>query len=553
MTDDQGYGDLGCHGNPVIRTPNLDRLAKESVRLKSFYVSPVCSPTRASLLTGRYHYRTGVVDTYAGRSLMAPDEVTLAEMLAAAGYRTGIFGKWHLGDNAPLRAIDQGFQEALVIKGGGIGQPSDPPGSSSYFDPILQHNGKQQRFSGYCSDVFTTGAIDFVTAADERPFFAYLAFNCPHDPLEAPAAELAAYQTVSLTARDFPKVGRPIPESLMSSPETLARVYAMVSNIDANVGRMLGVLESKGLTRNTIVVFLTDNGPAQVRFNAGLRGFKGTVYEGGIHVPCFVRWPEKLKAGHVVDRIAAHIDLVPTLLEACGIAAPDGLQLDGKSLLPLLCAAANAPWPERTLYFQWHRGDEPEADRAFAARGPRFKLLRPEPPPGSGKIPPLELYDLDSDPGEEHNLAPAHPAIVRTMHQGYLAWFRDVASTRGFQPIRIEVGGERESPTVLTRQDWRGPDAGWGPNDLGNWEVRVARDGRFDIFARLVPRRFPTVAHLSLRGIKRELSLEPEAATCIFRDLPLTAGPGRLEIWVEGNRATAGVLDVTIRRRDSGP
>jgi arylsulfatase A-like enzyme len=553
LTDDQGYGDLGCHGNPLIRTPNLDRFARESVRLKSFYVSPVCSPTRASLLTGRYHYRTGVVDTYAGRSLMAPDEVTLAEMLAVAGYRTGIFGKWHLGDNAPLRASDQGFQEALVIKGGGIGQASDPPGGSSYFDPILQHNGMQKRYSGYCSDVFATAAIQFVSAADTRPFFAYLAFNCPHDPLEAPAAELAAYRAMSLTARDFPQVGRPIPEALMSSPEALARVYAMVSNIDANVGRVLGALETKGLMRDTIVIFLTDNGPAQVRFNAGLRGFKGTVYEGGIHVPCYIRWPGKLKPGHVVDRITAHIDLVPTLLDACGVAVPAGLQLDGKSLLPLLCEAANASWPDRTLYFQWHRGDEPEPDRAFAARGPRYKLLSPEPPPGSGKVPPLELYDLDLDPSEEHNRAPSHPAIVQKMHEGYLAWFRDVASTRGFQPIRIEIGGARESPIVLTRQDWRGPRAGWGPNDLGAWEVAVAKHGRFDISARLVPRRFPTVAHLSLRGVARELSLEPEATACTFRDLPLTAGPGRLEIWIEGNRATAGVLDVTIASSDRRP
>ena len=168
MTDDQGYGDLGFHGNPKIQTPNLDRFAGESVRLKSFYVSPVCSPTRSSLLTGRYNYRTGVVDTYAGRSLMHPDETTLAEVLAASGYRTGIFGKWHLGDNAPMRPIDQGFQEALVIKGGGIGQASDPPGGTSYFDPILQHNGRPEKHQGYCSDIYTNAAIDFIGAGERQ-------------------------------------------------------------------------------------------------------------------------------------------------------------------------------------------------------------------------------------------------------------------------------------------------------------------------------------------------------------------------------------------------
>src|SRR5947208_2923223 len=177
MADDMGHGDLGVHGNPIIRTPYLDRLAKQSVRFKNFYVSPVCSPTRASLLTGRYNYRTGVVDTFLGRSLMHPDEVTLAELLAAAGYRTGIFGKWHLGDNFPLRAMDQGFRETLVVKGGGIGQPSDPPGGSSYFDPVLQRNGKQVQKKGYCSDVFTDAAIDFIAKNKDGPFFVYLAFN----------------------------------------------------------------------------------------------------------------------------------------------------------------------------------------------------------------------------------------------------------------------------------------------------------------------------------------------------------------------------------------
>ena len=553
MTDDQGYGDLGVHGNPRIRTPNLDRLAGESVRFQSFYVSPVCSPTRASLLTGRYNYRTGVVDTFAGRSLMHPGEVTLAEMLAAAGYRTGIFGKWHLGDNAPLRPIDQGFHEALVIKGGGIGQASDPPGGSSYFDPVLQHNGRSEKSQGYCSDVFTTAAIDFLGSGDRRPFFAYLAFNCPHDPLQAPPAELAQYRAMRLKAEDFPQDGRPIPPALMSAPETIARVYAMVTNIDTNVGRILAALDARGVARDTIVIFLTDNGPAQVRFNAGLRGRKGTVYEGGIHVPCFLRWPGHLPGGTVVDRIAAHIDLVPTLLEACGVPAPAGLRLDGKSLWPLLGGRSDVPWPDRTLFFQWHRGDRPEPDRAFAARSQKYKLLRPEPPLGSRQVPRLELYDLNNDPWEEHNLAAEHRQIVARMHADYLAWFQDVAATRGFDPIRIEVGGPRENPTILTRQDWRGPRAGWGPNDLGSWEVDVARGGRFDLTLHLTPRRFPTVASIRLRGVSRQVSLDPGAAECTFHEVPLSAGPGRLEAWVEGNHATTGVLDLTVRRREAVP
>lgn len=553
ITDDQGYGDLGFHGNPRIRTPNLDRFARESVRMKTFCVSPVCSPTRASLMTGRYNYRTGVVDTYIGRSLMHPDETTLAEVLAAAGYRTGIFGKWHLGDNAPLRPIDQGFQRELVIKGGGLGQPSNPAGGEHYQDPILEDDGRPRKVSGYCSDVYTTAAIDFVNAADNRPFFAYLAFNCPHGPLEAPEAELAEYRKMDLSPAAFPPLGHPVPPALMTPPDDIAKVYAMVTNIDANVGRILDALASRGLAENTIVIFMTDNGPAHVRFNAGLRGYKGTVYEGGIRVPFYIRWPGHFPAGRVVDRLAAHIDVFPTLLEACQVDVPRDLELDGKSLMPLLRGGEAADWPDRTLYFQWHRGDVPQPDRAFAARSQRYKLLRREPPPENPKPPPLELYDLESDPGEEHNIAGDHPDLVERMHAGYLNWFRDVSSTRGFDPIRIDVGGPREDPTILTRQDWRGPRAGWEPNDLGYWEVRVVRSGRYTVHLRMKPRRFKTVAHVSLGGVSSSLELEPGASECTFSDWPWTEGPARLEAWVEGNKNTAGVLDVTVHRQGDAP
>jgi hypothetical protein len=327
----------------------------------------------------------------------------------------------------------------------------------------------------------------------------------------------------------------------------------MVTNIDTNVGRILDALASRALAGDTIVIFLTDNGPAKVRFNAGLRGYKGTVYEGGIRVPCYVRWPGHFPAGRVVDRLAAHIDLFPTLLEACRVPIPQGLELDGQSLMPLLRDGADTDWPDRTLFFQWHRGDTPEPDRAFAARSQRYKLLRREPPKDSRDVPKLELYDLASDPGEEHDLSEAHADLVKRMHSEYLAWFRDVSSTRGFGPVRIDLGGPREDPTVLTRQDWRGPRAGVEPNDLGYWEVYVVRGGRFTIRLRLTPRRFPTVAHISFRGVARAQTLEKGATECTFTDVPWTEGPGRLEAWVEGNRNTAGVLDATVHREGDTP
>src|SRR6185437_8866907 len=256
MTDDQGYGDLGAHGNPKIKTPNLDRFARQSVEFSQFYVCPVCSPTRSSLLTGRYNYRTGVVDTFVGRSLMFADEVTRAEMLGAAGYRTGIFGKWHLGDNYPLRAMDQGFQEALVIKGGGIRQPSDPPGGDGYFNPMLMHNGRLEQSLGYCSDVYTDAAMQFIEQPSDRPFFVYLPFNAPHGPFEAPEKELAAYRKENLDPDEFPKIG--YPQRGRVGQDDLARAYAMVTNIDENFGRLMNKLDELQLAKNTIVIFLTD-------------------------------------------------------------------------------------------------------------------------------------------------------------------------------------------------------------------------------------------------------------------------------------------------------
>ncbi len=548
ITDDQGYGDLGVHGNPKIKTPNLDEFARRSVALRNFYVSPVCSPTRAALLTGRYSYRTGVVDTYAGRSMMHPKEVTLAEMLAATGYRTGIFGKWHLGDNAPMRPIDQGFQQALVLKGGGIGQASDPPGGSSYVDPILQRNGEPKRMKGYCSDIFAQALIDFVSEPKASPFFAYLAFNCPHTPLLAPEAELTAYRGMNLTLKEFPQLGKEIPARFAEPAEMVARVYAMVTNIDTNVGRVLKALEAKKLADNTIVVFLTDNGPAHPRWNAGLRGWKGSVYDGGIRVPCYIRWPGHLPAGGVVDRIAAHIDLAPTLLDACGVTPPPGVRFDGKSLLPLLMGTQTAGWPDRALFVQWHRGDRPELGRAFAVRTQSYKLLRREPPLGVTKVPPIELFDMEHDPLELHDIAKKHPDIVSRMYAEYKAWFQDVTSTRGFDPVRIAVGTPRENPTTLTPQDWRGPRAADDANPLGFWEVDVPRAGRFDITLRLRPREFPSTAKIALGKPIGEKAVPPRQTECSFPGVELPAGPGRLEAWIAGNQITGGVLGVTVRR-----
>ena len=523
MTDDQGYGDLGRHGNDVLQTPNLDRLYDDSVRFSHFHVSPVCSPTRASLMTGRYNYRTGVVDTYLGRSMMHPDEVTVAEMLGRHGYRTGIFGKWHLGDNYPMRAMDQGFQESLVHHGGGIAQPSDPEfyeRKDTYFDPILRHNGVAKRYSGYCTDVFTDAAIAFIDKHRHAPFFVYLATNAPHSPLLIGDTYSRPYLDQGLEAKT-------------------AKTYGMITNIDENLGRLFAKLSELGLEDNTLVIFLTDNGPCASqggpRYNAGLRARKGSVYDGGIHVPCFMRWPARLEAGKEVDRIAAHIDLLPTILDACGVPASSGIHLDGTSLLPLAAGQA-ADWPDRTLYFQWHRGDEPEPYTNCAARSQRYKLL-------NGK----ELYDMAADPAEKNDVAPAHPGVVARMRAGYEAWFEDVGGTRGYAPPRIHLGTRHENPATLTRQDWRGAK-GWSDKDLGYWQVHVARAGNYGIELQFPETKRPAIVNFCCAETWMRQPVRAGVSSCALTDVPLGEGDGRLDAWVEQGETAAGIRSVVVQR-----
>jgi arylsulfatase A-like enzyme len=527
ISDDQGWGDFGFHGNSILKTPHLDRLAGQSVELTAFYVSPVCSPTRASLLTGRYNYRTGAIDTFLGRSTMVAEETTLAEMFAAAGYRTGIFGKWHLGDNYPSRPIDQGFVEALVHRGGGIGQPADPPGNS-YFDPVLFANGREVKTKGYCSDIFTDAAIDFIARHRDRPFFAYLAFNCPHSPLQVPPAYHDRYRDRSLD-------------------EPTQKLYGMVANIDDNVGRLMAKLEELGLDERTIVVFLTDNGPQQPRYNGILRGLKGSVYDGGIRVPCLVRWPGKFAASRKIDHVCAHIDMAPTLLDACGIRPPDGVQFDGISLLALV-RGDKVPPLDRLLFFQWHRGDEPQKYRSCAVRGPRWKLVQPE---GRGDpsqfVPAWALFDMSVDPGEQKNVIAEHPDVAAAMKAAYETWFGDVGATRGYPVPRIVVGTSHENPVTLTRQDWRGERAAWNAEGQGQWQIEVARPGRFDVTLRIPPEERERRARLEIGESQWDAPLASGAAAATFKNLKLPAGTFRLEatIGADDQRVGAHYVDLT--------
>lgn len=555
MMDDLAYGDLGCHGNPHVRTPHLDGLHGESVRLTRYSSGPMCTPARASLMTGRYHQRTRAYDTFCGRSMIDPGEVTLGHVLGAAGHRTGAFGKWHLGDAHPMRATDLGFAETLVHNAGGIGQPGDHRENhgregEAYFDPVLHRDGVPERSSGYCTDVFTDAAIDFVTRAraDAAPFFCYLATNAPHTPLEVPDEWIERYRRVD------------------GLGEVHARLYAMVENIDWNVGRLLAAIDPA----TTLVVYTSDHGPCpsardfslpperQVRWNAGLRGEKGSLYDGAVKVPSFWRGPG-IGGGRDVDAVASPIDVLPTLAAACGAALPTDVALDGIDLWPALTGAAEGD-PDRTLFLQWHRGNTQERYRNYAVVQGPFKLHRPV------VAAPDELYDLLADPGEASDVAADHPEVVTSLRAAYDAWYDDVSSSRpdAWAPPRIVVGAAAgPGPVVLSRQDWRIDDgladmgelAGWMASTAGWWEVAVPEpvtvdaDVRLDAFSWSHP-AFPTEIHLRIGERTWTTPGVLQVTRYTFRGLSLPAGDTTVEAWATlagtDSRHSALYVDLTM-------
>lgn len=505
LTDDQGYGDLGAHGNELIRTPNLDRMAAEGVEFERFYVEPVCAPTRAALMTGRYHYRTGIVHTSRGGAKMHGDETTIAEMLADDGYRTGMFGKWHLGDNDPMRPMDQGFEEAVWHKSGGIDQSPDQP--NSYFDPWLWRNGLKFQAKGYCTDIFFDAALDFIGRHSGEPFLVYLPTNAPHDPLQVADEYWKPYADAGVD-------------------EQPAKVYGMVENIDDNMGLLFAKLDELGIRDNTVVVFLTDNGPQRRRFLAGLRGSKSHVYEGGIRSLSLWQGPG-FGEPRKVDQFGAHIDLAPTLLELAGVPAPENL--DGRSLAPLL-KGETVDWPERTHFSQVHRGLDVHPAHNAAVIIDRYKLVlgpgtfNQETPPDAA----TELYDLQADPGEEQDLASERPEVVKDLRARYDAWFADVKSSREFTPGVIRLGATRENPAVLCRYQ----DSTYVDGKPTTWSVGIDDAGRYELSVNLSDeeRGKPGKLVLEIDGERFEEPVEADQPTAVFE---LPAGPAKLAAWFE--------------------
>jgi arylsulfatase B len=481
ITDDQGYGDLSCHGNPILQTPNLDALHAESARFTDFHVSPTCSPTRGALMSGHYTNRAGTWHTIMGRSILFEGETTLGEAFAAGGYATGMFGKWHLGDNYPYRPEDRGFGTVIRHGGGGVGQTPDV-WDNAYFDDSYFCNGRIERREGFCTDVFFAEAKKFMQAAVDtgKPFFAYVSTNAPHGPMHCPEKYSAPYHD---------HVG-----------EKQANFFGMIANIDDNVGALRAWLEGEGLADNTVFIFMTDNGTAAGAriHNAGMRGGKGSQYEGGHRVPLFVHWP----AGGIdqpvdIDRLTAHIDVLPTLQELCGLPARKGYELDGVSLVPLL-QDPQASWPERTIVTDSQRIIDPRKWKNCSTMTQQWRLT-------NGK----ELYDITKDPGQKTNLAKQHPEVVAELRTDYETWWDSLQPALARQ-AEFVLGNVAENPSRLTCHDWLtdGSHSPWnqstiraGQSTVGSWAVRVEQAGQYRITLRRWPAETGTpLTHSLLAG-----------------------------------------------------
>ncbi len=528
MTDDQGYGDLGFTGNPHVKTPTIDGMAKKSIRFNNFYVSPVCAPTRASLMTGRHSLRTGIRDTYNGGAMMATEEVTIAEVLKSAGYTTGVFGKWHLGDNYPSRPSDQGFDESLIHLSGGMGQVGDITtyfkGNTSYFDPVLWHNNKKEAYEGYCSDIFTSGAIDFIEQNSNSPFLCYLAFNAPHTPLQVPDEYYEQYKDID------PSEGfEDLPEMSEKDKEDARKVYAMVTNIDDNLARLFDKLDELKIADNTVVIFMTDNGPQQRRYVAGMRGRKGNVYQGGIRVPFYMNVPRSVtkKNNKDIDQPAAHIDLMPTLAELCQAQLPTDRTIDGKSLLPLL-KDQQVDWPDRSLFFYWTR-KYPELYNNMALQRNGYKLVAKT--DYNASIDQFELYNLNTDPFEKNNLVSSHTSQANMLKSELDALYTELITSENLihQPL-IKVGRPEENPIYLNRNDAGGERGIWNQEEIhGKWAVDVA-EGVYTI-------RFRFIKPISAGGkmyleagaqVNQMINKEDGIETLEMKDVSLQAFQGDL-------------------------
>jgi arylsulfatase A-like enzyme len=523
LTDDQGYGDLSRNGNPYVKTPHIDAFAKQAVRLDNYHVNPNCSPTRAALLTGRYASKTGVWRVKGGRGLLPDEEITIADVLSQAGYATSFFGKWHLGDNYPLRPEEHGFKHVLRHNCGGVGQQSDYPGNN-YFDATFCENGTWKKFPGYCTDVWFDEAIQWIEANKEKRFFTMISTNAPHAPLVAPPDD-----------RD--RLLKRLTDVDERNRDKAANFLGMVENIDKNFGRLRAKLQEWNLENETILIFTTDNGTAggATVFSGGMRGAKNSVYEGGHRVPFYIRWPGgSINKGKDVQRITAHIDVLPTIAEFCN--AKIGQNLDGRSLVPLI-RDVNADWPDRVLGVDKQFSDELTKFRAAAMMTDRWRLVL---------LAEDEryLFDILKDPQQETDVAKQYPAVASRLRAEYEKWWADVSANSAILPA-VVIGSPHEPVTALSEYDAHQPHAkeGGGVEQFRRYAVRFNQDGTYRFRIRMDDERLKNVFHANKalltigKDIRLEKSLSGPVEEVVF-EAEVKAGSCLLEAFLYGLKDT---------------
>ena len=459
LSDDQGWGDLSATGNSNIQTPNIDRIGQEGVFFNHFYVSPVCSPTRAELLTGRYHPRCGVYSTSAGGERLDLDETTFAQLFQQAGYKTAAYGKWHNGMQYPYHPNARGFDDFYGFCSGHWG---------NYFSPMLEHNGQLVKGKGFIIDDLTNHAIDFIKKNKANPFLLYLPYNTPHSPMQVPEEYWSRFQNDSLVDRHRD----PEKENLDFTRAALS----LCENIDWNVGRVLSTLQEQGLEEKTIVIYLSDNGPNSWRWNEGMKGRKGSTDEGGVRSPFFIRWKGTIPSERKVEQIAADIDLFPTLLDLAGINQTSPKPLDGESLKPLLMAKANS-WPERLIFSHWREHT--------SVRSQQYRLDAQN-----------RLFDMMSDPGQRTDVAGQHQEVQQRLVRARQDWESSVlAELPKVDTRRFPIGDPEYSYTQLPARDGvahgnikrsnRWPNCSFytqwtSLNDSITWNTEVLAEGDYD-------------------------------------------------------------------------
>jgi len=543
---------MSCHGNPYLDTPNLDRLHDEGISLDDYHVDPYCTPSRAALMTGRYSVRVGAWAVTEGRQLLNTDEVTMADVFAASGYRTGMFGKWHLGDPYPYAPRYRGFQDTVHHLAGGVDEIGNPVGND-YFDDTYYRNGVPEKFEGYCTDVFFDETLRFIgegkTNDFEQPFFIYLPLNAMHGPL-----------TVDPSYSDpFLKMG-------LSEPR--AKFYGMVQNFDENLGRLLNTLEEWRIDEDTMIIFMGDNGTGngfdpktQEGYNAGMRDKKGSVNEGGHRVACFVRWPGSLSEGRSVDLLTAHIDWLPTLIDLCDLEKPENAVFDGQNIRPLLEGGSKA-WKERTLFINrqadqlqmWNPTVSPKSKYpSRAVLTERWRLVN------------AELYDILADPGQKTDVATQHPEVVATLSAEYEKHYRDVTS-HGGEYTPFIVGAPEENPTRFTTRDWHHTDGGviWKMELVeddslfvnGFWAIDALSDGPYEFRISRYPRDLEkpmgaTEARIKVGDTTLSTNVKPSDTHATFK-VNLDQGPTVLQTWLTDEKTNnqRGAYYIEVKRLD---